>query len=440
VRTRHRDYYTALAKVLDEPGAAGRDERVERAETEIDNLRAAFAWCLENSDYEHALHLASSLQPLWSSRGRVKEGLDWLDAVLADDTFAGHEIPPRLRARALADRAGLKAYTGATDSTDPEEQLRSIVQIDQADQALAIAREIDDAALLLRALTSRGSLTGYNVKMAEPYFAEAVPIAREIGDGWRLSQILGWQAFGNLIAGDPNATCAKAQEGRDLADSIGDRFNSRLCRFNYGWGQWALGGLHEALSTFEGCVAEAVRDHDLLAEILHALSAAHTLAYLGRAGEAREIAEKYLLPATEFGGINAGLAYAALRVAALAAGAVDGALSTSEAAWQHIRVAPDTGAVNVSFLALTALADGDVTTARRWAEQAVASTTGWHRSAALTTRALVAVAERTPEQAERDAHDALAIAAGLRAYLGVADALECLGGLAPFSAVNGRKS
>jgi DNA-binding CsgD family transcriptional regulator len=49
---------------------------------------------------------------------------------------------------------------------------------------------------------------------------------------------------------------------------------------------------------------------------------------------------------------------------------------------------------------------------------------------ALTTRARVAIAQGEPDQAERDAHDALARAAEAEAYLGVSDNLECLGTLA----------
>ena len=49
---------------------------------------------------------------------------------------------------------------------------------------------------------------------------------------------------------------------------------------------------------------------------------------------------------------------------------------------------------------------------------------------ALTTRARVAIAQGEPEQAERDAHDALARAAELEAYLFIPDILECLGTLA----------
>jgi len=71
VRSRHRDHYTSMAALLDAPARTGHEQRVEQAEAEIDNLRAAFAWSRENSDIELALALASSLQPLWLSRGRV---------------------------------------------------------------------------------------------------------------------------------------------------------------------------------------------------------------------------------------------------------------------------------------------------------------------------------------------------------------------------------
>ncbi len=77
-----------------------------------------------------------------------------------------------------------------------------------------------------------------------------------------------------------------------------------------------------------------------------------------------------------------------------------------------------------------ALADGDLAAARRWADEAVSTTTGWWLMWALSTRARVAIAQGEPDQAERDAHDALARAAEIRACLGIADTLECLADLA----------
>jgi predicted ATPase len=84
VRARHRDHYTALAAVLDTPARTDYEPRIKQAETEIDNLLAAFEWSRENSDTELALALASSLQPLWVSRGRLREGLGWFDTALTD--------------------------------------------------------------------------------------------------------------------------------------------------------------------------------------------------------------------------------------------------------------------------------------------------------------------------------------------------------------------
>ena len=80
---------------------------IEQADIEIDNLRAAFGWSRENSDIELALALASSLQPLWQARGRLREGLAWFDAALADLDAQHPEVAAAVRARALADRAML---------------------------------------------------------------------------------------------------------------------------------------------------------------------------------------------------------------------------------------------------------------------------------------------------------------------------------------------
>src|SRR4029077_881671 len=98
VRSCHRDYYTAMAAVLDAPAGHEYERRIERAETEIDNLRAAFGWSRENSDVELALALACSLQPLWQTRGRLREGLVWLDAALAHLDAQPHHAPARVRA------------------------------------------------------------------------------------------------------------------------------------------------------------------------------------------------------------------------------------------------------------------------------------------------------------------------------------------------------
>ena len=47
VRARHRDHYLAMAEVLNYPARSDYLEQLQHADTEIDNLRAAFGWSLE---------------------------------------------------------------------------------------------------------------------------------------------------------------------------------------------------------------------------------------------------------------------------------------------------------------------------------------------------------------------------------------------------------
>jgi predicted ATPase/class 3 adenylate cyclase/DNA-binding CsgD family transcriptional regulator len=417
VRARHRDHYTAMAALLDTPAGGDYEQRLDQAETEIDNLRAAFGWSREHSDVELALALASSLQPLWLARGRIREGRAWFGMVLnAGDTHAMDVAAP-VRARAFADSAVLATWVGETDS------------MDQAHQALAIAREIEDPALLARALTAFGLTAASNAEVAGPYFAEAIGLARALGDRWRLSQILAWQAYGAIMVGDPIAARAAGQEGRDLADAIGDRLDSRHCRWCLGMAQLYQGDLAGAVAQFGAVAAEAEEAHDVIYKTYGLAGQGFVRAWQGDTGAARAAADAALEVASELGGNSAGVGYSALATAALAGGEVEPALGATEAAWQHW-VLRANAAVQRAFSAQAALAGGDLIAARRWADDAVQTTTGWHLMVALTTRARVAIAQGGPEQAERDAHDALACAAEVDAHLGISDTLECLAVLA----------
>jgi predicted ATPase/class 3 adenylate cyclase/DNA-binding CsgD family transcriptional regulator len=418
VRSRHRDHYTSMAAVLDAPARTDYEERIEQADLEIDNLRAAFGWSRENSDVELALALASSLQPLWLARGRILEGPTWFDAALADDNAHQLEVAAVVRARALADRAMLTIWVGAPDSRE------------QAQHALAIAREVEDPALLTRALTTCGYIASFfDAEAARGYLAEAIGLARTLGDRWRLSQILTMQASGGQFAGDPLGIRAAGEEGRDLADAIGDRSNSRWCRYCLGSAKLFQGDLAGAVAQFGEIAAEAEAAHDEIWRVGSLAWQGLAFAYQGDTGAARAAADAAAEPATEVGGLGAGTAYAALAIAALAAGDAATAQDALETAGQHVSVLPAMAAVLRPLNAEAALAGVDLAAARHWADDAVSTTTGWWLMLALTTRARVAIAQGEPEQAERDARDALACAADLEAYLYIPDALECLGAL-----------
>src|SRR5262249_28297342 len=134
---------------------------------------------------------------------------------------------------------------------------------------------------------------------------------------------------------------------------------------------------------------------------------------------------------SELGEYFVGMGYGALANVALAGGDVEAARNASEAAWQRFSAQPQLAAAQRAFIGTeAALSGGDLVSARAWADGAVSVATGWHLVAALRTRARVALAEGKREEAERDAHDALACAARTGAYVALPDVLECLAGLA----------
>ena len=421
VRARHRDHYTALAALLDASAGSNYEQRLDQADIEIDNLRAAFGWSRENSAIELALTLASSLQPLWLGRGRIREGGVWFDAALADLDAPHPGVAPAVRARALADRALLAIRVDATDG------------LDQAQQALAIARELDDPALLAQTLTACGFIAdqGYNVELARECFTEAIGLARALDDRRRLSQILTLQAMGAHTAGDPRAVRAAGEEGRDLADAIGDKLNSRQCRFCLGSAQMMSGDLAGAVTQFGELAAEADAGHDEISRLTSLVGQSMALAYRGEATAARAAAEATLERGAKLSERYAVFGHAAVGFAALAARDRVAAHEAREAIKQQMTVVSGSTALFVRLWnAEAALADGDLPAARRWADEAASTTTGWWLIWALTARARVAIAAGEPEQAERDAQDALTCAAELKAHLLIPDILECLAGLA----------
>ncbi|WP_240631675.1 LuxR family transcriptional regulator [Mycobacterium colombiense] len=413
VRDRHRDHYTAMAAALDAPGRTSLELLLDQAEAEIDNLRAAFAWSRENFDTDSALQLATSLLPLWLTRGLPKEGSDWLDLGLADADARGAHVTPRAMARGLADKAFL-------------DNMRDAESLARAQRSLAIARELDDPALLARTLTACGRLAAWNPELARPYLSEAEALARAMGDRWRLSQILYSQALTAIVgAGDLDAAVAAATEGRDVADEVGDRGYSRGCRFCLSVVPWVRGDIAEAENQLRQLMVEADEAHALIWQVNARSYLCLVLAHSAQAAEGRAVALEALDGAAEIGRYQEGVVYAALAFADLAGGDIDAAVDASAAARERFGDRP-LAATTTKPSAQVALARGDLASARRFAEDDVASAVGWFMVEALTTRARVALAEDEPGQAERDVHDALMRAVETGIHSLVPDLLECL--------------
>jgi predicted ATPase/class 3 adenylate cyclase/DNA-binding CsgD family transcriptional regulator len=414
VRSRHRDYFTATALLLDAAAVTDHQRRVEHAEVEIDNLRAAFVWSRENSDVEMALQIASALQPLWLTRGHLREGLGWIDAVLADLDSGEQDVAPVVLARALADAALLDGWVGVPQRKE------------QATYALTIARQIDDPALLVRALTACCSTAAFEAEQAAAYFGEAIELARALGDKWRLSQLLGFQAYAAMMAGDATAARTAGEEGRELAEAIGDRFAAGVCRV------WGIGGARAVLGDFAGgaaaldeLIADADAAGDTFCKFNGLQSVSFVLGWQGKTAAALAAAEAAIETGAELGEFHEALGYLTLGAAHLAAGDAVAAKSALAQGWSRI-IDTEFSTLNTRWRAEAELAAGDLAAAWSWADQAVSATTGYFRTMSLVTRARVGLADDNAQAAERDAYEALASAAATTVQLALPDIFDCL--------------
>ena len=419
IRCRHRDHYTAMAAPLDTPEGGGYQARIDQADTEIDNLRAAFAWSRERSDTDLALTLAAALQPLWLSRGRIQEGLNWLAAALADADRDADDTSAA-RVRASVGRAVLLSFSGMPvellDSYDPE-------------RTLATAREFGDPALMARTLTAWGCFADADRELGGACFAEAAAIARDIGDSWWLGQTLVLEATFAILFGEPIAGEAAAEEGLRIADSIGDGFVSRQCRYVLAWSAVLRGDLTGALHRFREVGEEYAAANDAMFSVHVSNMERILLAYQGHPDDARKAGEVALQRASDFFDSTKAAVYAGFAFAHLAAGDARAAWETHEAARELTGMYPQMAAI-YTWAALAPLACGDLAAARRWADDVVSATRGWALAAALTSRSRVEIAQGELDAAERDAYDALELAARLGGGLVVPFALDCLAGVA----------
>jgi DNA-binding CsgD family transcriptional regulator len=405
-----------MAAELDSPTDTGHARRLAQAEVEIDNLRSAFAWSLENFDTVAALRLAASLQPLWFSRWRNREGLAWLDAALAATTPTDADQEPA-RVRALADKALLLAYFGFAEGATV------------ADEALGLARTIGDPALVMRALIAHGRIYAHDFEVAGADFREAGRLARELDDRWRLSQILGWQAVAAMTVGDHVAINATAREGCDLADAIGDDFNGRMCRLALAAAHIQRGEVALASAPLHDVLAEATAAHDPFCRFTALVTLTFALVWHGDVDGAQAATDAYLADQTNPGEFVDHFGYSTIGLIRLMAGDAKAAHEAYEAALLHAPLTPAT-AITYGVIALPLLACGDLTAARRRADDVVAVSTGVSLVAALSSRARVGIAQGEMEQASLDAREALNVAAETHGYMTVPDAFECLAHLA----------
>jgi DNA-binding CsgD family transcriptional regulator len=414
VRDRHRDHYVGAAAAFED-----NDQRVvEWAEDEIDNLRAAHTWSLETSEFEQALRLMSSLQRLWVTRGRMPEGIAGFEFVFSDNRYRDADVTPAVWVRAVADQSILAAWTATP------------LSLERAQEALAAARELGNASLTAACLAACGGLAYYSPDVARTYLAEAIDLARASGDRSMFCHILSYLGFAAHVAGEPIASQIASEEGRVVADAIGDEFMSRHCRVWLGIALGYRGEVAAGLAALQSVPEEARAADERMLTLFGLLAQGAAFAYQGDVAAALATAQAALDTSASMGGFHEDAVYAAMAVAALAAGDAAAAKTACESAMNHTVRQRAIYTRTMTPMVEALLGCGELLPARQWADDTAVVTLGTHRLTVLVARAYVAMAQGELDQADRDAHDALAIAADTGGYFRVPEALEVLARLA----------
>lgn len=414
VRSRHRDYYTRVAVDLKAQMRGDGTPLVPWAELEMANLRAAHTWSCDTAEFEPALRLVSALQRLWVARGRFREGVAGFDTVFTDKRYRDDNVAPAVWVRAVAD-AGLLAVWFSVPAS-----------LERAQQALASARELDDQALVVHILLTCGMLSFNNAELSGQYLAEAAELARAIGDHTALYHVYSYLCFATNVVGDPLASQAAGEKGLELADALGDSFMSRYCR-TFLTGALSLQGKQRAALAVGGqMVDEARAAEDRPMQAFGLMSWSQTLSLSGDVAGARAASEESLRVGASLGGFHEDTSHIAIATAALARGDAAAARQSCEAAWRTTTPLKALYVRSLVPMTEAALCCGDLVTARRWADDAVAVVPGCYQAGALAARARVAIAQGEPQQAENDLHESISVAERTGGYIRLPDTFDCL--------------
>jgi tetratricopeptide (TPR) repeat protein len=206
---------TDLEALVREVTAAGSQLRGPDAETwaaqldrDHDRIQQGLAWLLEN-DPTIGLELALALPDYWHLRGQWGEGRRWLEQLLA----AVRDPTPALRCRALSSLSGLAFRLGDNETAR-----------DRANDALAIARGLGDARLIVGALTrlARVGLRDNNPQQTIAWSREAMALAEAAGDEELSLPPLHCLAEATRMAGDYEGARELYRRSLDLNRQRGD--------------------------------------------------------------------------------------------------------------------------------------------------------------------------------------------------------------------------
>ena len=322
-RTAHREHYLALAEAA-APQLVARDQAgwLDRLDLELDNLRAAIAFSLDQADPAPGIRLVTSLRMFWKARGHAAEGVEALRALLDGPAARGATL---LRARALATAAYLLEQTGGYAMAG-----------EYCDEALVIARSAGDDYLIADLLDVRAFvlLRQGRQDAALPLIELGLGLARGLAEPHLSARLLAVRAFALDVGGDHAGATRDAAESVLLYRQVGDQRQVGTMLGNLGYAELSTGDLAAARGHLRESldIARALHDHyGVVYETFNLGLAEYLSGSPGRAGdffaESLDLARRVRMPAST--------AYALIGLALAGDGAEPGRAARLHGAADH---------------------------------------------------------------------------------------------------------
>jgi predicted ATPase/transcriptional regulator with XRE-family HTH domain len=256
-RRQHAAYFLTMAEDAWPHLNSGEQlEWLDRLEEELDNLRAAWEWCMargqagDQEAAERGMATAGQVYLFWQMRGHFQEGREWLIRLLA---AAGVHARTDGRARALGALGLIEAIFRG--------DLAAAALV--GEESIAIARELGDQRALADALRCRGIVCAFlplpgadDLARGCAYLEEAQTLYQEAGNEDAMARALiaqthVWRGVAWLAAGDLRNAETQLTRGLELAQAIGYRHYATLAQVMLGRLSRIRGDLDEARACFE---------------------------------------------------------------------------------------------------------------------------------------------------------------------------------------------
>ena len=280
-RRRHAERFLAFAEQA-EDGLAGPEqaEWLQRAERELDNVRAALDWCFANGRVAEALQAVSALGRFWRAHGHVTEARRLLARGLAE----ADALPVEIRARAL--------WTAAHEAMAQSDYRAAVPALEEA---LAIFHELGDDRHAVFALCELARALSSRAELERAYQAgeDALALAESVGDERAASAALDTLAMVADYSGHHERARDYSERSLALRRVLGDAILITSSTNTLGLTAMRAGDLDAATGAFTECL-ELARG---LGENVYVAAALCALGEIALTQDLPELAAERLLEA-----------------------------------------------------------------------------------------------------------------------------------------------